>query len=448
MDFTLKNRINEALAKAIRERWSYSKLRAEISSLLNLYYTKSAIKNTILRELIKGSEYKWLLKHNLDSEQKAKLNDIFINEKYGMIDNYAKQKAGINLDIKKVFELALNRDTTIDGITDELNSLNMKYKHWSNTIVRTAQSAVSSLQFQIKSEEAGIDKFLYTGPSPERPLCKSLYGNIYTTKQIENLSNRLGYDVMIYRGLWNCKHRWEAVVSENTSQTSKNTDTGQTASNAKIQLNNKTVDEADFNYEADKAIKRYGINEDYDDMDNIYENYTKTNKYKDTMDYKNSLDKNTLNAIKGYETSDYIEINEALRVGKTPNAYKNIKDGDFSYKIAEDTALYRGERFYTQDGIEMFENRLKEISNGDGIKQLISTSYSNGIAKKFSAVYDADYNSIIYKINCKKGNKVCVGLEYEQEIILDKNTPYTIKSIERIETKNKKTTLAIIEMEI
>lgn len=58
----------------------------------------------------------------------------------------------------------------------------------------------------------GEDYFYYSGPLDEktRPFCKKLLSldKVISSLDIEILTNYLSYDVLKYRGSYNCRHKW------------------------------------------------------------------------------------------------------------------------------------------------------------------------------------------------------------------------------------------------
>ena len=208
----LKKEIDKILNIAIRERWRYSDLRAELNRLLNKYYTRASLRNAILRDTTNKQYFEWLKEHTLNKSENDRLNNLFSN----LVDSYAKQKSGINADVKRIFELGIKNEWNADNIKTEMKSdlkaIGLKYSHYADTIVRTAQQSLSSMQTLIQAKEAGITKFEYAGASPERDFCRHHYGKIYTMQEINRISQSVGRDVFIMRGGFNCKHYWNPIV--------------------------------------------------------------------------------------------------------------------------------------------------------------------------------------------------------------------------------------------
>lgn len=58
----------------------------------------------------------------------------------------------------------------------------------------------------------GEDYYVFSGPLDEktRPFCKKLLSidKVISSLDIDILSNYLGYDVLAYKGSYNCRHKW------------------------------------------------------------------------------------------------------------------------------------------------------------------------------------------------------------------------------------------------
>lgn len=80
------------------------------------------------------------------------------------------------------------------------------------TVVNTGQAAFDRLHAFQQAREAGIDRFRFTGPSPDRPFCREHYGKIYALEEIDRMDNGQGLSVRTHGGGWNCRHTWEPAV--------------------------------------------------------------------------------------------------------------------------------------------------------------------------------------------------------------------------------------------
>jgi len=66
--------------------------------------------------------------------------------------------------------------------------------------------------FANRKPDPNEDYYYYDGPLDEktRDFCKRMLkiDKVFSTTDIEILSNQLNYDVLKYRGSYNCRHRW------------------------------------------------------------------------------------------------------------------------------------------------------------------------------------------------------------------------------------------------
>jgi hypothetical protein len=193
---------------AIRQKWSKDKLQSELNKATSVYYTKVFMQEMIAIALPEKDSFDWF-KDNVSSEEDYKTLTTIFNKNYTY---YSRQKEGLNSDIIEVVSNGIANDLPDNKIISELEFKMTKWQQHAKTIVNTAQQQLSMLKYRITAEEAGVEKFRYSGPPPQRKLCKAYYQKEFTLKEIKSISERLGYDFFIERGLWNCRHFWEAVV--------------------------------------------------------------------------------------------------------------------------------------------------------------------------------------------------------------------------------------------
>lgn len=80
------------------------------------------------------------------------------------------------------------------------------------TIVDTNVSAFfRSATFQT-ALSAGVKRFRYTGPAPEREFCQAIIGKVFTLDEIQKMSNGQTSNVFATGGGFNCRHRWTPVA--------------------------------------------------------------------------------------------------------------------------------------------------------------------------------------------------------------------------------------------
>ena len=68
------------------------------------------------------------------------------------------------------------------------------------------------MEFADRKLKPGEEYYVYTGPLDEktRPFCKKLLSidKVISSLDIDILSNYLDYDVLQYKGSYNCRHKW------------------------------------------------------------------------------------------------------------------------------------------------------------------------------------------------------------------------------------------------
>ena len=191
--------------RAVRERWDKDRLSNAIKKVTKGYYTKNQLKSIISSQT---DDLKWLQTYTTGTDDYQDLVKYF-NKSYFY---YSEQQQGLNRDIIRIISDGFRNDLGDRDMINQLEGTLNRYQQHAKTIVNTAQQQLSMLKFRITAEEAGVEKFRYSGPPPQRPLCKHYFQQELTLNQIKAISERLGYDFFIERGKWNCRHFWEAVV--------------------------------------------------------------------------------------------------------------------------------------------------------------------------------------------------------------------------------------------
>ena len=63
----------------------------------------------------------------------------------------------------------------------------------------------------LRGAQAGIERWRYDGPTPERLFCKDIFQKVFTTDEISEMDNGQIGDVFYYGGGYNCRHFWTPV---------------------------------------------------------------------------------------------------------------------------------------------------------------------------------------------------------------------------------------------
>jgi len=102
-----------------------------------------------------------------------------------------------------------------DLIEKQLKRLGKTEESHVGTVVNTiefAHVAVGALETAV---ENGAVWFEYAGPEAgARPWCKKMLGKVFHIDEIRNMINDFGQSALIFRGGWNCRHRWNPISSD------------------------------------------------------------------------------------------------------------------------------------------------------------------------------------------------------------------------------------------
>lgn len=85
-----------------------------------------------------------------------------------------------------------------------------------NTEIRTQTLAFNRSVTLQKSEDLGLELFLYVGPEDDitRPFCRERVGQIFTRDEIDGWDNGQGLPANVYLGGYNCRHHLRPITSE------------------------------------------------------------------------------------------------------------------------------------------------------------------------------------------------------------------------------------------
>lgn len=154
-----------------------------------------------------AAQFGWITDRTLSGQALADLTNILetIGAEFALVGGEVQQNV--------VQEI-------VDGIrsgrasTELEDILQRKFNHGraqARTVVNTSLLGLARSDRMAKSELAGIQRFRYVGPSPDRPFCRDHYRKVYTREEINRLSNGQISPVRLYCGGYNCRHQWAPV---------------------------------------------------------------------------------------------------------------------------------------------------------------------------------------------------------------------------------------------
>ena len=199
----LRRELRAFTEKAIKDRMPLAEFRRSAQRISDKYLAPKEFKDAILSDII--NEYNYADVNALLREEQKPITEILTS----LSPDFANQKVGLRNDIISVIKLGLDKGEFSKAIQGRVEDIIGKYKNYANTITRTALSGFDTLS-QYK-DEPDDTLYEYGGPAPQRQFCKHMIGQQLTKKQIDVLSSQRGYNVFIYKGLYNCRHFWIKV---------------------------------------------------------------------------------------------------------------------------------------------------------------------------------------------------------------------------------------------
>jgi len=98
-----------------------------------------------------------------------------------------------------------------------------KYAQYGDTIVHSHLNAFYQQTNNARAERAGVRRWRYMGPAPEREFCKAIFGKVFTIDEINAMDNGQTGNVFITCGGYNCTHRWVPIAPTKADRTASPT---------------------------------------------------------------------------------------------------------------------------------------------------------------------------------------------------------------------------------
>lgn len=125
------------------------------------------------------------------------------------MDDYGELGRRFAEDLKRAVEAEINDGVPRDDLIVAVSHESAIYGARMNAARNTALHGYSNALNVQKYLDAGFEKFVYAGNDAEREFCKQRLGQLYTYQEILDMDNGQIGPVWIYRGGYNCVHRWK-----------------------------------------------------------------------------------------------------------------------------------------------------------------------------------------------------------------------------------------------
>lgn len=193
--------IKRATKRFIRQFNPYSRLSKQFEIDAELV-AERAFKKTSERLF-------WIKNHTRPKISKKALNTILVvNNQFALLQNK------INKSVLSLVEKAIKEDINFTDLTDLLSDAVGGGRYRANTIANTALQGYSAANSLEMERQAGVKRWKYVGPPPQRHFCKDLYNRTFTYEEIIAMDNGQGLSVLYFGGGYNCPHYWEAVIDD------------------------------------------------------------------------------------------------------------------------------------------------------------------------------------------------------------------------------------------
>lgn len=199
-----KRKLDDLVRTGVRKEWSASEFKRQLSK----FFKESGFLESENKALLLSAEKKFaaLFITTAGAEVRRATAEIIskTGDLYKLVGQNVSNRMGSH--IVRALREGLTTDQTTNLIRDKVVEL---ADYQIRGIVRTSQTAFDTASVIAPAIDAGIEKFKYVGPKPERLFCSERIDKVYTLAQIERMDNHQGLSVLYFRGGYNCQHGWE-----------------------------------------------------------------------------------------------------------------------------------------------------------------------------------------------------------------------------------------------
>lgn len=237
--------LEQALEQAIRRLYESGRtgqslrrsIKFEVQRIIDLYGARAELNKTkfdapadsVLKKLIK------IILKELDAESFAKFREQYeanpdqhtaiVNAQKQIIDTMSRNFDRIDrIAVREISRTIGQYDDWREAVRKSLIKAG-RLKHHAETELETTLSAMDTASTVLDAIDVdGANAvFRYEGPSgTRRPFCASKVGKTFTIADIKTMKNGQGLPALYYRGGYNCRHRWVAVIKDETNLLRKN----------------------------------------------------------------------------------------------------------------------------------------------------------------------------------------------------------------------------------
>jgi len=128
----------------------------------------------------------------------------------------------IDLTVDELRSIAMRKVMGSEDVdlSEDIDGLSDRASRYGETTLRTALAGMNRSMTLSKSEELGLELFVYLGPDDDitRPFCEARVGQVFTRQEIDEWDNGQGLDAAIYCGGYNCRHQLSPISEEDAKR--------------------------------------------------------------------------------------------------------------------------------------------------------------------------------------------------------------------------------------
>ena len=198
--------IRRIVAEGLAARESLEQILFRVRAHLQGVGLEEAMLQSFLAQATE--QYTWVSERTLSQQQQSDVLQILSTTGSG----FATVGGKVQQDVVREISRGIREGLPSAELEDILARKFSKSRSHSRTIANSSLQAFARADRFEKANTAGVKRFRYVGPSPEREFCRKHFRKVYTLSEINQLSNGQLSPVRLYCGGYNCRHQWQPVV--------------------------------------------------------------------------------------------------------------------------------------------------------------------------------------------------------------------------------------------
>ncbi len=202
----LSTDIRRIVSAGLRNSESLESILIRVREVFDAIAVSDAQKEELL--LTATQQFSWIAERTISPQSQQDLLEILATSGSA----FATIGGDIDAEIVREISRGIREGLPASELENIIAHRVAGVRHKARTIGNTALLAFTRADRFRKADVAGVQKFKYVGPSPERAICREWYKRTFTLSEINQLDNKQISPVRLYCGGYNCRHQWIPVI--------------------------------------------------------------------------------------------------------------------------------------------------------------------------------------------------------------------------------------------